>query len=60
MNLSCRHQNMLLIFHKQLANMQDHIGYTKEHMESLKKMVDDSAPDVPEIFIVVSYIRMFY
>ena len=51
---------MLLIFHKQLANMQDHIGYTKEHMESLKKMVDDSAPDVPEIFIVVSYIRMFY
>ena len=33
--------------------MQDHISYTKEHMESLKALCDEQKP-TPEIFVVVS------
>ena len=38
---------------QQLANMQDHISYTKEHMESLKQLCEEQKPP-PEIFVVVS------
>ena len=36
----------------QLANMQDHIGWTTDHMNSLKSLCSEQPP--PEIFVMVS------